>query len=1158
MFCSRLLGSICGNYSDFLARRVAVGYKAMLSAALHAKTLRLGDIKVSGDVNIATLGEVDTQVMFQGSHLLLDVWSYPLQVVLCLAGLLYLLSWQGMLIVLVIALSMYPILGFIIGIMTTWIIKGMAAKDKRIKFTGEVLGSIQSIKMHAWESAFTNNLAEKRSVELNALQSMAISNAWLVSLMQTTPSLLTIAAFGVILWKGQVMDNQLIFASIMLFTMFSSSLTQMSTLATTIQVMKTSLDRIRNYMNLRETNLAPLGEPRNSNQGQGESIEIENIKLQWPGGARILESGTLDIKKRSLAVITGATGSGKSTTLLSLLRYMELNQSRTENLQVAYLPQQPFLTSGTVRDNILFGKDYDPELYERVVEACCLRPDFQRLRQADLTPIAGSIALSGGQKTRICLARAAYSQADVYILDDPLAAVDVKVQRHIIQRLLGSEGLLANTTRIISSSTPMLSREADSAYVLDKETLQRRTLSDAPLVEESSIGMAISSSGSDTTEVGITESPSDQPVSPASSSPKAQSLMANKAKSNPEHTFSDNHLEQAVLDVPQTSTDSKFWKHPIWTYVFAADRFGWPITIFLLLSGRLVSIFGTYVLKMMSSEPTPSRLRWDLVLFALFSMAQMLLFFMFIVSLYRFCVIPASTKIHTGLVKGVLSRRMDFFSVVPTGEILNLFTNDIARIDGSLTGSLISLIAQFANLFLSCVVLIVSTPISLVFVVPLIFLCFHLQQFYLEKLRELRHMDVSSRAPLLSYIQEANDGRVLFKVHNSVSLRLAKFQEMLQTNLRALFPLACMDVWIAVRLQILSVTLQALAVGALLASSVDLSTLGFVMTYVFQVTTILGNIARISALFEADSVSITRIKEYAILGSQDTEEFEPEERYRDEVGDGEGLSGKWPTDGKIEFRSVSARYRPGLPLSLNSLNVTISPGERVAVVGRTGAGKSSMILCLLGMMDQVGGEMLVDGVDIATVPSSKLLHSLSIIPQSPVIFSGSVHGNLDPLGLYTDEEIIQALKRSTAMQALEKLSDRKRDTISDPTKILDIDLDPGSSLSSGEIQLLALARTMLQESKILILDEATSSLDHETENLIHETIFGQFKNTIVAVMHRLELTMKYDKVMVMNNGKVVEYDSPAALIARDDGFYSSMLAEAGLLDDARCKLSKST
>ncbi|KAH6988557.1 P-loop containing nucleoside triphosphate hydrolase protein [Ilyonectria destructans] len=1114
MFCSRLLGSICGNYSAFLVRRVAVGYKAMLSAALHAKTLQLGDVKVSGHVNIATLGEVDTQVMFQGSHLLLDVWSYPLQVVLCLAGLLYLLSWQGMLIVLVIALSMYPILGFIIGIMTTWIIKGMAAKDKRIKLTGEVLGSIQSIKMHAWESVFTNTLAEKRSVELNAMQRMAISNAWLVCLMQTTPSFLTIAAFGVILWKGQVMDNQLIFASIMLFTMFSSSLNQMSTLATTIQVMKTSLDRIRNYMNLRETNLAPLGEPGNSNQGQGQSIEIEDIKLQWPGGARILESGTLDIKKRSLAVITGATGSGKSTTLLSLLRYMELNQSRTENLQVAYLPQQPFLTSGTVRDNILFGKDYDPELYERVVEACCLQPDFQRLRQADLTPVTGSIALSGGQKTRICLARAAYSQADVYILDDPLAAVDVKVQRHIIQRLLGSEGLLANTTRIISSSTPMLLREADSTYVLDKETLQRRTLSDAPLMEESSTEMAVSSSGSDTTEVGITESPSevlDQPVSRTSPSPKAQSLMANKAKSSPEHTFSDNHLEQAVLDVPQTSTDSKFWKHPIWTYVVAADRFGWPITIFLLLFGRLVSIFGTYVLKMMSSEPTPSRLRWDLVLFALFSVAQMLLFFTFIVSLYRFCIIPASTKIHTGLVKGVLSRRMDFFSVVPTGEILNLFTNDIARIDGSLTGSLISLIAQFANLLLSCVVLIVSTPISLVFVVPLIFLCFHLQQFYLEKLRELRHMDVSSRAPLLSYIQEANDGRVLFKVHNSVSLRLAKFQEMLQTNLRALFPLACMDVWIAVRLQILSVTLQVLAVGALLASSVDLSTLGFVMTYVFQVTTILGNIARISALFEADSVSITRIKEYAILGSQATEELEPEERYRDEVGDGEGLSAKWPTDGKIEFRSVSARYRPGLPLSLNSLNVTISPGERVAVVGRTGAGKSSMILCLLGMMDQVGGETLVDGVDIATIHSSKLRHSLSIIPQSPVIISGSVRGNLDPLGLYTDEEIIQALKRSTAMQALEKLSDRKRDDI----RLLDIDLDPGSSLSSGEIQLLALARTMLQESKILILDEATSSLDYETENLIYETIFGQFKNTIVAVMHRLELTVSHPRLPLL-------------------------------------------
>ncbi|KAF7556312.1 hypothetical protein G7Z17_g1563 [Cylindrodendrum hubeiense] len=1119
----------------------------MLSAALHSKTLRLGDIGVAGDTNIATLSEVDTQVLFQNSHLILDIWSYPLHVVLCLAGLMYLLTWEGMLAVLVIAISTYPILGFIIRMMTTWIISMMAAKNKRIKLTGEVLGSIQSIKMHAWESTFTNTLAEKRSVELKAMQGMAVYNAWLICLMQSTPSILTIAAFGVIIWKGQAMDNQLIFASIMLFTMFSVSLTQMSSLATTMQVMKTSLNRIRSYMNLPETNLAPLGEPRNKNHGPGDSIHIENINVQWPGGSRVLKSGTLGIKKGNVAIITGATGSGKSTALLSLLRYLQLNQQDTETTRVAFLPQQPFLTSGTVRDNILFGRDFDSELYDKVVEACCLNPDFQQLRQGDRTPITGSIALSGGQKTRICLARAAYSQSDVYILDDPLAAVDVKVQRHIIQHLLGSKGLLGKTTRIISSSTQMLLREADTAYILDQGTIQQRPLSDDSLLEESSADFVVTSSGSDTTEVESTNTLTkslEQPVFKTSLPSKSEALIATNTEDIPELALTDTHLEQAVLDLPQNATSSSFWKHPIWTYIFAADKFGWPITILLLLLGRFSSICGTYVLKMMSSEPTPSGRRWDLFLFGLFSVAQTLLFFFFILSLYRFCIIPASTKIHTSLVKGVLSRRMDFFSVVPTGELLNIFTNDLARIDGSLTGSIISLIAQYANLFLPCVVLVVSTPISIIFVVPLIFLCFHLQQSYLEKLREIRHLDVSSRGPLLNYIQEAENGRVLFKIYDSTSPRLKRFQELLQNNLRALFPLACMDIWIAVRLEILSVTLQVFAVGVLLMSSVDLSTLGFVMTYVFQVTTILGNIARISALFEADSVSITRINEYAVLMDQDIQEFQPVERYRDEVGDDGTVSETWPTNGKIEFRSVSARYRPGLPLSLNALDVIISPGEKVAVVGRTGAGKSSMILCLLGMMDQVAGETLVDDVNIATVDSTKLLHSLAIIPQTPVIFSGPVRNNLDPLRLHTDEEIVQALRSSTAMESLKKLADRTGGDDGKHAPLLDIELDPGCSLSSGQIQLLALARTMLQKSKILILDEATSSLDQETENHIHETIFGQFEGTILAVMHRLELTIKYDKVLVMNNGKVVAFDTPAALIACDDGFYSSMLAEA--------------
>jgi ATP-binding cassette, subfamily C (CFTR/MRP), member 1 len=338
-------------------------------------------------------------------------------------------------------------------------------KDERTKLTGEILKSIQSIKMHSWEEACTRMISELRAAELRTLQAQAVANACLVCLMQSTPAILTAVSFGVLIWRMRVLDSQLVFTSILIFTMLNASLIQLSSLLSSIQILGACLGRVRDYLNAPETSLIPLAGSQNESCINGTILGVKEVRLEWQDGSIIIDGGDLHVATGDLAVITGPAGFGKTTLLAAITRYIETLGERKPT--VAYCPQQPFLTSGTIRDNILFGKQFDQDLYEKVVFACCLGPDLQQLPQGDRTVTMGSTSLSGGQKARIALARAVYSQANIYVLDDPFAAVDSAVQRLIIQRLLGRNGFLAKSTRIIATNNELVINEASVVNCLE-------------------------------------------------------------------------------------------------------------------------------------------------------------------------------------------------------------------------------------------------------------------------------------------------------------------------------------------------------------------------------------------------------------------------------------------------------------------------------------------------------------------------------------------------------------------------------------------------------------------------------------------------------------------------------------------------------------------
>ncbi|WQF86071.1 Putative AAA+ ATPase domain, ABC transporter type 1, transmembrane domain-containing protein [Colletotrichum destructivum] len=1156
MFCSRVLGALAGNFSGYHLRRLAVQYRSALSSALHRKTLRLGDFSPAGDdapvADLSTLAEVDTLVLFRSAQSFPDVWNMPVQVALCLGGLAVLLPYPAFIAILVLIAIMFPVLSLLLRSMAVWISSNLAAKDARAKLLAEVLESIQGIKMHAWEPVFVRSIAERRARELETLRNAAVSASGLVAYMQTMPSALTLAAFGVVLLMRRPLTNELVFAAIMLFTMLNATLGQISSLASTVQSVHASSKRIQAYLSLSETKIAAAGRGLLTQTSTTRSwspdmpiLSHDDLEVGWPDAAApLIRNGSLSIGPGELTIITGAMGCGKSTLLLFLCRHMERARRRhSSHPKIAYVGQKPVLVRGSIRDNILFGRPYDAQRYAQSVRACCLHVDFARLHDGDGTVIAGSSALSGGQCARICLARAAYSRADVYLLDTPLAALDVRVASHITHHLLGPGGLLDGSTRVVCTSHALLVRKADSLYEIAGGTI-RNALGNG--------------------HVQLVDG-AEEPTNAALEADMGEANMSDTLTSLTKPILTDLGLAQmplvrvaeaeVVAHEPIPDTPQPIIIHekppapsaqnsPLLAYLSSARRFGWPIAISILLLARASSVMGTYVLKIMAARvDRVTLLPWDLLLlFAVFSASQAALFFLFVHLLYRLCIVPAASALHGRLTSGVLLRDLSFFQATPPGRLLNLFTNDVARVDGSLNASIASLAGQFVNLALSCGVLVAAMPASVLFVAPLLAACYALQQTYLAKLRELRHLDAESRAPLLDHLQEAERGRVLFSAHGVLEARAAAFGDLVARNVRALWPLSCIDLWLGVRLEVLSVVLQVAALGLLLAGAAEPGVLGFVMTYVFQVTGTLSNIAKISAQFEADAVSVARIAEYSFAVAVDgKEDGFPADRDGSTPYSDSDPAPAWPQFGRVEFRGVSASYQPSLPDSLQSVSFTVKPGEKVAVVGRTGAGKSSMVMCLLRLMHQTAGETLIDGVDIADVTTVRLRRSLALMPQTQIVFSGSIRQNLDPLGLHHDEEILDALGVCGGPAITDKLSGIKD---SEEIPLLDTIVGPNINLSKGELQLLLLSRAVLQKSTILILDEATSGMDAEAEARCHDIICENLRDTTtLAILHRLDLTLRYDKVLVLERGRVVAFDTPAALLAQGQGPYFCMVQE---------------
>ncbi|KAJ5280205.1 Metal resistance protein YCF1 [Penicillium angulare] len=1154
--------------------------KSSLTALIYGKALRLSSEgrahKTTGD--IVNHMAVDQQRLSDLTQFGTQLMSAPFQITLCMVSL-YQLVGPSMFAGIGVMILMIPLNGIIARMMKKLQIIQMKNKDSRTRLMTEILNNIKSIKLYAWNTAFMNKLSHIRNdLELNTLRKIGATQSVANFTWQSTPFLVSCSTFTVfVLTSDRPLTTEIVFPALTLFNLLTFPLSILPMVITSIIESAVAVNRLTEYFLADELqgDAVTLEDP--VEHVGDEAVRLRDASFTWNrySGAPVLENIDLSARKGELSCIVGRVGAGKSSLLQSILGELWKNSGEVVvRGRVAYVAQAPWVMNASVRENIVFGHRWDPSFYELTVEACALLDDFKTLPDGDQTEVGErGISLSGGQKARLTLARAVYARADIYLLDDVLSAVDQHVGRHIINKVLGPSGVLSTKTRILATNAITVLKEADYIGLLrDKTIIESGTyqqlmamkgeianLVSTNLVEsddersgatsdddnashESSDNTAVFEDENESDSEGLEQPGSLVPIK-RSSGPGRKSSYATLRRAStvswqgPRRKLGD---EENVLKSKQTQETSQQGKVKWGVYgEYAKNSNIIAVAFYLtaLLASQTAQVLGNFWLKSWTeiNEKHGGNEKTGLFIgvYLAFGLGSSLLVIVQNLILWIFCSIEASRKLHERMAFAIFRSPMSFFETTPSGRILNRFSSDIYRVDEVLARTFNMLFANSARAMFTLIVIASSTPAFLVFVLPLGYVYLSYQKYYLRTSRELKRLDSVTRSPIFAQFQESLGGITTIRAYRQENRFAMENEWRMDANLRAYFPSISSNRWLAVRLEFIgSIIILASAGLAIISvasgSQLSAGMVGLAMSYALQITQSLNWIVRQTVEVETNIVSVERVLEYANLPSE-----APEVMFKSRPAIG------WPAQGAVSFKDYSTRYREGLDLVLKNISLDIKPREKIGVVGRTGAGKSSLTLALFRIIEPTSGDISIDGLDVSKIGLFDLRGRLAIIPQDPAMFEGTLRDNLDPRHVHDDTALWSVLDHA-----------RLKDHVAQMDGQLDAGIqEGGSNLSQGQRQLVSLARALLTPSNILVLDEATAAVDVETDALLQRTLRSSIfsDRTIITIAHRINTIIDSDRIVVLDKGRVAEFDTPAELIRRGGKFYE-LAKEAGLLD----------
>ena len=1129
----------------------------------------------------------------------------------------------------------------------------MAATDKRIHATNEVLQNIRIIKFFAWEQRFQATVNEKRQVELSALWKKYVLWSLAATVWSGVPVLISFVSFLIYtLVEKRPLVPSVAFPALSMFSLLRIPLDQLADMVAHVQESKVSVDRIEEYLNEEETEKYQQLRYAKSDHLEEPRIGLSNATLTWgssdprntSGNAEAFRLINMDVEFQigKLNVIAGPTGSGKSSLLMALLGEMKLvsgevyipggsvrqdlrpNPETGLTESVAYCAQQAWLVNATIKENILFASPYDRQRYRAVISVCALERDLEILEAGDQTLVGEKgITLSGGQKQRISLARAIYSNSKHLLLDDCLSAVDSHTAKHIFEEALTGTLMFDRTCILVSHNVALTVPEASYVVVLSNGKLVAKG-SSAEVIESAILGddtltsrpaSAAPSRVPSTLERDLKRLRRESQQADGNVEALDRSV-GNPQSARPDKAYVDPRMETKATGSIKAATIKMYLKAmgPWWYWIIAGSAFvatqlgsvasnvwirQWANAYHTSSSesyAHRFHAFASYTMTQMQgwqSVPVPhSRLSavpnistmspynvdvgYYLGIYALIGIVFVL------ICLSRELVLfwgslRASFGLHDRLLQSILRAKFRFFDSTPLGQMTNRFSKDVQSIDQEVAPVAIGLIHTAASVVTIVILISAITPGFLVpgFFISLMYIATGM--FYIRSSRDLKRIEAVQRSPLFQHFGETLTGVVTIRAYGDESRFMQDSHLRVNTHNRPFIYLWATNRWLAFRMD-LAGALVSFFTGLFVvinARRIDAGAAGLALTYALTFTQNVLWLVRLYAANEQNMNAVERVQEYI-----DVQQEAPA-RVPDTAP-----AANWPSHGSIQFIGYGTRYRSDLDLVLENVTFKIEAGEKIGVVGRTGAGKSSMALALFRGLEAEQGKIVIDDVDIGLIGLQDLREAITIVPQDPTLFTGTLRNNLDPFELFTDEEIFTALRK---VQLISDIEDRSGMITPDPSSaaptlattkhsgsssspngtlssdstlakyetnsarenknifynLSTLIAESGSNLSQGQRQLLCLARALLKSPKVLVMDEATASIDYATDTRIQNTLRELKNHTLITIAHRLQTIIDYDKILVLEKGELVEYAHPFELIRKEGGSFRGMCETSG-------------
>ncbi|XP_059666527.1 ABC transporter C family member 3-like [Cornus florida] len=1136
-FFSKIVQTLAQRQWNFTLQRAGVRTRGALITMIYNKGLTLScqskQKHTSGEmINFMT---VDAERVGDFCSVMHNPWLMLLQIVLALHILyksLGLASIAAFVATIVIVLLNAPL--------GTWQErlqnKLMEIKDIRMKATSEVLRNMRILKLQGWEMKFLSKIVELRNREERWLKIFLYAEAVMIFTYWSAPTFVSVATFGTCVLVGIPLESGKILAALATFRILQVPMSYLPETISMLAQTKVSLDRIASFLS--QDDLQPDVIEKLPRGSSDTAIEIVDGDFSWDVSSPnpTLKSINFKVSQGMKVAVCGTVGSGKSSLLSCILGEVpKISGSLKLSGTKAYVAQSPWIQSGKIEDNILFGKEMDREKYEKVLEACSLKKDLEIFAFSDQTVIGErGINLSGGQKQRIQIARALYQDADIYLFDDPFSAVDAHTGTHLFKECL--LGLPDSKTVIYITHQVEFLPAADLILVMKNGMITQAGKYNDILNSGSNFMELVGAHKEALSALDSAGLNSEKLTISKEGIGSGKKVVHTEDSQNGKADDAMDPKGQLVQEEEREKGRVGFQVY--WKYITTA--YGGALVPFMLLGQilfQLLQIVANY--WMAWATPVTKDAAPQVGISTVMLVYAALAFGCSLCILARAVfLVTAGYKTATLLFKNlhlcIFRAPMSFFDATPSGRILNRASTDQSALDLAIPFSVGA--TAFNTINLLGIIAVMSQVAWQVFVIfiPVIAACICLQQYSLPSSRELSRLIGVSKAPVIQHFAETISGSTTIRSFDQESRFMDTNMKLIDWYSRPMFYSAGAAEWLSFRLDFLSSMTFACSLIFLVSipqGAINPSLAGLAVTYGLNLNSMQAVVVWLINNTETKMISVERMLQYTSIPSEPplTIEANMPDNY-------------WPSRGEVDIRDLQIRYAPHLPLVLRGLTCTFPGGLKTGIVGRTGSGKSTLIQSLFRLVEPAAGQILIDGINISTIGLHDLRSRLSIIPQEPTMFEGTIRNNLDPLEEYTDEEIWEALDKCQLGDEVGKKECKLDSSV----------VENGENWSMGQRQLVCLGRVLLKKSKILVLDEATASVDTATDGLIQQTIKQHFSNsTVLTIAHRITSVIDSDMVLVLDHGLIEEYDSPTKLLEDKSSSFAKLVAEYSVRSNSK-------